>query len=69
MKNLLTVQEPQEMQVHLWVRKVPWSRPRQPLQYSYLENVPMNRGAWRAIVLGIAESQLKQFSTLHAQFT
>ena len=27
-----------------------------PLQYSYLEN-PMNRGAWRAIVCGIAESQ------------
>ena len=27
-----------------------------PLQYSYLEN-PMDRGAWRAIVHGIAKSQ------------
>ena len=27
-----------------------------PLQYSYLEN-PMDRGAWRAIVYGVAKSQ------------
>ena len=26
-----------------------------PLQYSYLEN-PMDRGAWQAIVQGVAES-------------
>ena len=29
-----------------------------PLQYSCLEN-PMNRGAWRAIVHGIAKSQTR----------
>ena len=35
-----------------------------PLQYSCLEN-PMDRGAWRATVHGVAKSQtrLKQFST------
>ena len=35
-----------------------------PLQYSCLEN-PMDRGAWRATVHGIAKSrtQLKQLST------
>ena len=27
-----------------------------PLQYSYLEN-PMERGAWQAMVHGVAESQ------------
>ena len=37
-----------------------------PLQYSCLEN-PMDRGAWRATVHGIAKSQtsLKQFITHH----
>ena len=29
-----------------------------PLQYSYLEN-SMDRGAWRAIVHGVAKSQIK----------
>ena len=35
-----------------------------PLQYSCLEN-PMNRGVWRATVLGVANSQIqfKQLST------
>ena len=35
-----------------------------PLQYSCLEN-PMDRGAWRATVHGVAESQirLKRLST------
>ena len=28
-----------------WVRKIPWRRPCNPLQYSCLEN-PMDRGAW-----------------------
>ena len=37
-----------------------------PLQYSCLAN-PMDRGVWRATVLGIAKSQtpLKQLSTQH----
>ena len=35
-----------------------------PFQYSYLEN-PMDRGAWRAVVHGVAKSriQLKQLSS------
>ena len=28
-----------------WVRKIPWRRKWQPLQYSCLKN-PMDRGAW-----------------------
>ena len=38
-----------------------------PLQYSSLEN-PMDRGAWRATVHGIAQSQtqLKQLSMVQA---
>ena len=36
-----------------WVRKIPWRRNGLPLQYSCLEN-PMNRGAWKAAVFGVA---------------
>ena len=39
-----------------WIGKIPWRRAWQPLQYSCLEN-PMDRGAWRARVHGIAKSQ------------
>ena len=35
-----------------------------PLQYSCLEN-PMNRGAWQAIVHGVAESDMTE-ATEHA---
>ena len=38
-----------------WVRKTPWRRASNPLQYSCLENV-MDRGAWWATVHGFAES-------------
>ena len=40
-----------------------------PLQYSCLEN-PMDRGAWRATVHGVAKSwiQLKQLSTAQHSF-
>ena len=53
-----------------WVRKTPWSRKWQPTPYSCLEN-PMDRGAWQAIVHGIAKSwtQLKWRSTAHTGFT
>ena len=38
-----------------WIQKIPWWRQCNPLQYSCLES-SMDRGAWRAIVHGIAES-------------
>jgi len=38
-----------------WVRKIPRERHGNPLQYSCLEN-PMDRGAWWATVLGVAET-------------
>ena len=40
-----------------WVRKIPWRRKGNPLQYSCLEN-PMDRGAWQASVHGVAKSQI-----------
>ena len=36
-----------------------------PLQYSFLEN-PMDRGAWRAIVHGVAKSQTQLSDLAHA---
>ena len=46
------------------VRKIPWRKARHSTQYSCLEN-PMDRGAWRATVHGVAESRtrLKQQRT------
>ena len=38
-----------------WVRKIPGEGNGNPLQYSCLGN-PMDRGAWRAAVLGAAKS-------------
>ena len=40
-----------------WVRKIPWRRNGNPLQYSCLGN-PMDRRAWQAIVHRIAKSQI-----------
>ena len=39
-----------------WVGKISWRREWQPNQYSCLEN-PMDRGAWRATVCGVAKSR------------
>ena len=47
-----------------WVRKIPWRRACNPLQYSCLEK-PMDRGAWWATVHGVTKSRtrLKWLST------
>ena len=37
-----------------WVRKIPWRRKQQLLQYSWLENT-MDRGDWQATVEGSKE--------------
>ena len=51
-KNLLAMQE---MQVQSLGQEDPLEKGTgYPLQYSYLEN-PMDRGAWQAIVHGVAE--------------
>ena len=52
-KNLPAMQEPQ---ADPWVRKIPRERNGYPLQYSCLEN-SKDRGAWWAIVHGVAKSQ------------
>ena len=46
----------QRCQFNSWIGKSPWRRKWQPIQYSCLES-PMDRGAWRATVQGVAESQ------------
>ena len=39
-----------------WVRKIPWRRARQPTPVFLLEN-PMDRGAWKSTVHGVAKSR------------
>ena len=39
-----------------WVRKIPWRKTWQPIQYSCLEN-PMDREAWQATIHRVAKSQ------------
>ena len=43
---------------NLWVKKIPWRRKWQPLQYSCLEN-PMDRGAWWAADHGVVKSRTR----------
>ena len=47
----------QETQVRSLGQEDPVEGNGNPLQYSYLEN-PRDRGAWRAIVHGVAKSQI-----------
>ena len=51
----------------LWVRKIPWRKAWQPIQYSCLEN-PMDRGDWQATVHGVSKgrTQLKQWARTHS---
>ena len=53
----------QEIRFDLWVRKIPWRREWQPLQYSCLEN-STDRGAWRATANGVTESDTTEWLTL-----
>ena len=67
-KNLPAVQELQETQVpFLGQEDSPGGVHGNPLQYSCLEN-PMDRGAWRATVHGVAKSrtQLSNLACIHA---
>ena len=43
---------------HPWVGKIPWERKRQPAPV-FLPGDPMDRGAWRATVHGVAKSQTR----------
>ena len=62
-KILLPMQDTQETQVWSLVRRSPGEGKGYSLQYSCLEN-PMDRGACRAIVRGVAKSQT-QLSNKH----
>ena len=47
-----------------WVTKIPWRRKGQPTRYSCLGN-PLNRGAWWAIVHGVAKSWTAERQSTH----
>ena len=47
-----------------WVRKIPWRRKQQPLQYSCPEN-PMDREAWQATVHRVAKSWIQLSTCAH----
>ena len=51
-----------------WVRKIPWGRNDNLLQYSCLEN-PMDRGAWRGTVHGVPKNWtwLSNWECVHTQ--
>ena len=58
-KNLPAKQETQETQVRSLGRKEPLEEKKgNPLHYSCLENL-MDRGAWQAIVHGVAKNQMQ----------
>ena len=59
-KNPYAMQERIHMQrrprANPWIRKIPWRREGNPLQYACLGN-PMETAGWQATVYGIAKSQ------------
>ena len=59
-KNLSAMQELQETWLDPWVWKIPYriSQHGNLLHYSCLKN-PIDRGAWRATVLGVSKSQTR----------
>ena len=58
LKNSPVMQETQQMQVRSWVGKIPRRRAWQPTPVFFLEN-PMDRGAWKPTVLGVAKSRTR----------
>ena len=55
-QTLKTLPAMQETRFDSWVGKTPWRREWQPIPVFLLEN-PMDRGAGRATVHGVAKSQ------------
>ena len=64
-KNLPAVQE---MHFDPWVRKIPWRRDGNPLQYSCLKN-PMGRGASQATVHWVTESDITESAEQTGMFS
>ena len=62
-KNLLQCRRPR---FNPW-SSMPWRRAGYPLQYSWLEN-SMDRGAWKAAIHGITESDTTEQLTLSVFF-
>ena len=62
-KNSLTCQC-RRHRFNPWVRKVPWRKNGNLLQYSSL-GYPMDRGAWQPMVHGVAKSQICICETNH----
>ena len=58
-KNLLAMQEMQEM----WVQSLAWEDPLEEEMATYSSilawKIPMDRGAWRATAHGVAKSQTR----------
>ena len=63
-KNPLQWRRGRRHRFNPWVRKVPWRKAWQPLQYSCLKD-PMDRGPWRATVRRVAELDRTEHAHTH----